>query len=227
MPGWRKPVSRAPGIIHSKRMALEPSGFKCLKLNIPALAYGVKMAEEKEKNAQGSEKQHGKKEPSSKLTSIIRIAGKDVNGSYSVVRAIDSVKGIGNNMAKAMSHAVEDKLGMDPYAEIGSLDDESIAKLEALIKNPEKYGIPTFMLNRNKDFETGKDLHIVGNDLIFAKRQDIGRDVTLRTWRGSRHQYGQKVRGQHTRSTGRTGTTMGVTKKSAQKPGSAPAKDKK
>ena len=200
---------------------LEPSGFKCSMLNIPALAFGVQMAEEK--NAQKNEKQHGKKESSAKLTSVIRIAGKDVNGSLSVERAIDSVKGIGRDMARAMSYAMESKLSIDPKTEIGALDDESITKLEALIKDPQKYGIPKFMLNRNKDFETGKDIHAVGNDLIFANRQDVSRDVTLRTWRGARHQYGQKVRGQHTRSTGRTGTTMGVTKKSAIKPGTAAA----
>ncbi|MCL5680406.1 MAG: 30S ribosomal protein S13 [Candidatus Marsarchaeota archaeon] len=183
------------------------------------------MAEEK--NAQGNEKQHGRKESSARLTSVIRIAGKDVNGSLSVERAIDSVKGIGRDMARAISHVMESKLDMDPKVEIGSLDEEGITKLEALIKDPQKYGIPKFMLNRNKDFETGKDLHAVGNELIFANRQDISRDVTLRTWRGARHQYGQKVRGQHTRSTGRTGATMGVTKKSAMKPGAPAAKSDK
>ncbi|MCL5101934.1 MAG: 30S ribosomal protein S13 [Candidatus Marsarchaeota archaeon] len=174
-----------------------------------------------EKNTQSGEKQHGKKEGGARLTSVIRIAGKDVNGSLSVERAIDSVKGIGRDMARAMSHVMETKLNIDPSVEIGSLDEQEMAKLEGLIKDPAKYGIPKFMLNRNKDFETGKDLHVVGNDLIFANRQDISRDVTLRTWRGVRHQYGQKVRGQHTRSTGRTGATMGVTKKALQKPGAA------
>ncbi len=194
-------------------------------LNIPALAFGVQMAEEK--NTQSNEKQHGRKESSARLTSVIRISGKDVNGSLSVERAIDSVKGIGRDMARAMSYALENKLEIDPKDEIGSLSEENITKLEALIKDPQKYGIPRFMLNRNKDFETGKDMHVVGNDLIFANRQDVSRDVALRTWRGSRHQYGQKVRGQHTRSTGRTGATMGVTKKQNVKPGAPAAKSDK
>ena len=63
--------------------------------------------------------------------------------------------------------------------------------------------------------ETGKNIHIVSNDLIFNTRQDVSRDVANGTWRGFRHQYGQKVRGQHTRSTGRTGATVGVTKSKA------------
>lgn len=198
-------------------------GSNALTLNIPALAFGVQMAEEKksEEKKQEKEKPQGKRESNQRLTSIVRIAGKDVNGSFSIARAIDSVRGIGKNMANAISYNLKTKVGIDPSTEIGKLNEEDMAKLEAVIKDPQKYGVPEFMLNRLKDFDTGKNMHIVGNDLIFANRQDISRDIALRTWRGSRHQYGQKVRGQHTRSTGRTGTTMGVTKKSAQKPGAA------
>ena len=63
--------------------------------------------------------------------------------------------------------------------------------------------------------ETGKNIHVVSNDLIFNTRQDVSRDIANGLWRGFRHQYGQKVRGQHTRSTGRTGATVGVTKSKA------------
>lgn len=67
--------------------------------------------------------------------------------------------------------------------------------------------------------------------MTFAVRQDINRDISIRTWRGYRHQHGQKVRGQHTRSSGRTGATVGVMKKAAkqmlaasqQKEGAKPA----
>ena len=45
----------------------------------------------------------------------------------------------------------------------------------------------------------------------------IERDKTTYTWRGFRHTYGQKVRGQRTRSTGRTGMTVGVLRKSIMK----------
>ncbi|MCL4371896.1 30S ribosomal protein S13 [Candidatus Marsarchaeota archaeon] len=183
------------------------------------------MAEEK--GAQGAEKQHGRKETAAKATSIIRIAGKDVNGELSLRRAIDEVKGIGSSMANALSFAADKKLGLSPDTKIGSLAEDKISALEELIKNPAKFGIPTYMLNHRKNFETGLDAHFVGNDLIFANRQDIAREVTLRTWRGMRHQYGQKVRGQHTRSTGRTGATVGVTKKSVAKPGAPAGKEEK
>src|SRR2546422_6033274 len=37
----------------------------------------------------------------------------------------------------------------------------------------------------------------------------------IRSYKGVRHETGQKVRGQRTRSNGRTGLTVGVTKKAA------------
>lgn len=161
-------------------------------------------------------KREAKQEPSRKQpqgpASIVRVAGKDMDGSLPIPRALAMVKGIGHNMSRAMALKVADKLGIPATSEIGSLSEEQIASVEGLIKDPLAVGIPWYLLNRNKDMETGKNLHLVSNDLQFSIRQDITRDVANGTWRGFRHQYGQKVRGQHTRSTGRTGATVGVTK---------------
>ncbi len=96
------------------------------------------------------------------------------------------------------------------------LSEEQIESIEAVIKEPSKYGIPSYMLNHRKDMETGKDVHIIGNDLTFAIRQDVNRSVIMRAWKGYRHQHSQKVRGQRTKSTGRTGATIGVMKKAAK-----------
>ncbi|MDE1865690.1 MAG: 30S ribosomal protein S13 [Candidatus Micrarchaeota archaeon] len=170
-------------------------------------------------------KRDAKHEPSKKPqgpSSIVRVAGKDMDGSLPIARALSKVKGIGHNMAQALSLAADAKLGIPTSTSIGSLSEEQVAQLEALIKDPIPSGIPWYMLNRNKDMETGKNIHIVSNDLIFNTRQDVSRDVSNGTWRGFRHQYGQKVRGQHTRSTGRTGATVGVTKSKAA-PAGGPA----
>jgi small subunit ribosomal protein S13 len=147
--------------------------------------------------------------------SIVRVAGKDMDGSLPIPRALAKVKGIGHNMSRALSLKVEEKLGITSTTTIGSLSEDQIAKVEGLIKDPLAVGVPWYLLNRNKDMETGKNLHIVSNDLIFNTRQDVSRDIANGLWRGFRHQYGQKVRGQHTRSTGRTGATVGVTKSKA------------
>jgi small subunit ribosomal protein S13 len=172
------------------------------------------------------EKRHFKNEDK-RATSIIRIAGRDIDGKLKIEDALRRIKGIGSAMAHAMAFTADKKLSIPPTSEIGALNEKQIAQIEGLIKEPSKYAIPQFMLNRRKDFETGKDAHVVGNDLIFSVRQDITRGASLRTLVGSRHQHGQKVRGQHTRSTGRTGATVGVMKKAA-KAGAAPkAEDKK
>ncbi|MDE1857272.1 MAG: 30S ribosomal protein S13 [Candidatus Micrarchaeota archaeon] len=175
--------------------------------------------------------QRGRRDEKSGATSIIRLAGKDMNGALPIPRALAQVKGIGSNMANSLSHAIETKIGIPRTTPVGQLDEKQIAAVEDVIKNPGKFNIPAYLLNRRKDMETGKDMHFVGNDLIFATRQDVNRDITLNVWRGFRHQFGQKVRGQRTRSTGRTGATVGVTKKSAAAPapaaGAKPTAEKK
>jgi|SRR5271157_4291299 len=171
------------------------------------------MAEEKQEK---QERPKSRGDSVSGASSIIRLVGKDVNGALSIERAIDQVKGIGANMAHALSFEIESKLGISKSTSIGSLNEQQIAGVEKIIKDPASAGVPAYMLNRNKDMDTGSVLNLSGNDLIFAVRQDINRDVNARTWRGFRHQYGQRVRGQHTRSTGRTGVTVGVTKKAVK-----------
>ena len=62
------------------------------------------------------------------------------------------------------------------------------------------------------------------NDLIFENTQDIEREKKAYTWKGFRHSYGQKVRGQKTRNTGRTGMAVGVLRKAiVAAQGGAPA----
>ncbi len=168
---------------------------------------------------------------------IIRMAGRDVKGSYTVVAALMQIKGIGHNMANAIALAVERQYGIKAETKIGTLSDEQTGEIEKLMKEPARAGIPGFMLNRRKDLETGTDMHVIGTDLSVAVRQDIEREIRNQTWRGFRHMYGQRVRGQRTRSSGRTGATVGVTKAKVEaaakaarapaggagKPGAAPA----
>jgi len=66
------------------------------------------------------------------------------------------------------------------------------------------------MVNRRNDFYTGESDHIVGSDLGQTRTQDINRMKMIDSYRGVRHKRGQKVRGQRTKSTGRTEGTIGV-----------------
>src|SRR3989449_370539 len=74
---------------------------------------------------------------------------------------------------------------------------------------------PPWMVNRPKDWESGLDLHLVGSEVEVRLRDDINLMKMIRSYKGVRHETGQKVRGQRTRSNGRTGLTVGVTKKAA------------
>ena len=55
-------------------------------------------------------------------------------------------------------------------------------------------------------------MHLVTSDIAFNIRNDVEREKTLFSWRGYRHMYGLKVRGQRTRCTGRKGGAVGVAK---------------
>jgi small subunit ribosomal protein S13 len=69
------------------------------------------------------------------------------------------------------------------------------------------------MVNRPKDIYTGEVRHLLGPDLTMMNDDDVNRMRKMRSYRGIRHETGQKVRGQRTKSTGRTGTTVGVKRK--------------
>jgi small subunit ribosomal protein S13 len=68
------------------------------------------------------------------------------------------------------------------------------------------------MLNRRKDLETGVDKHLVGSNLTFQQSLDIKFLKKIRSYRGIKHIKGKRVRGQRSRTTGRKGSTIGVTR---------------
>ncbi|RJS80295.1 30S ribosomal protein S13 [Candidatus Bathyarchaeota archaeon] len=140
---------------------------------------------------------------------ILRITDTDVDGTLKAPYALSKIKGISLNLA----NAILKKAGIDPDVRAGFLTDDEVRKIEAIIKEPKKYGLPSWLLNRQKDLETGEDLHLISADLALKVKNDIERMKEIRSWRGYRHAYGLKVRGQRTRTTGRTGKTVGVKKK--------------
>ena len=106
-----------------------------------------------------------------------------------------------------MIHAVLGSLGMPVFEQEGYEADDILATLT------EK--LPPWMVNRPNDPDTGADYHLFGSDVDLRLRDDINRMKMIRCYRGVRHEQGQKVRGQRTRSNGRTGLTVGVIKKTA------------
>ncbi|RLE52240.1 MAG: 30S ribosomal protein S13 [Candidatus Methanomethylicota archaeon] len=140
---------------------------------------------------------------------IVRIAGQDVDGSKKVVYAISQIKGIGINLA----HAIVRVVGVDPDVRVGFLSEADIKRIESAIRNIRSQGIPRWMFNRRKDLETGEDIHLIGSDLALRVKADIDLMKKIKCWKGVRHALGLKVRGQKTRTTGRSGQTVGVSRK--------------
>ncbi len=140
---------------------------------------------------------------------IVRIAGTDINGKLKLVYGLSEIKGIGYTTALAITRI----LGLDPFMRTGFLTESEIKKLEEVVRDLTQLGLPNWMYNRRKDYETGIDKHLIGSDLIFHARRDIEREIKIGSWRGVRHKIGLKVRGQRTRTTGRLGMTVGVRKK--------------
>ena len=161
-----------------------------------------------------AEKKSGKKKGGDKKTEdenfnyIVRMANTDIDGMKHVVIGLQSIKGVGKRVAQI----VAERSGVNPAAKIGSISDEEVKKLEDGILNYVEYA-PAWAINRQSDYETGDDMHLLGNDLDIIQGDDINRMKMMRSYRGIRHETHHKVRGQRTKSNGRKGLACGVQKK--------------
>jgi len=86
-------------------------------------------------------------------------------------------------------------------------------KIITIIQHPRQYKIPDWFLNRQKDIRDGKFSQVTSNNLDSKLREDLERLKKIKAHRGVRHYSGLRVRGQHTKTTGRKGRTVGVLKK--------------
>ncbi len=141
---------------------------------------------------------------------LVRIVNTDLDGHKSVQYALTGLKGIGIRTARILAN----NAGIEPTEIIGSLDDSEVEKLKKTIDD---FGavVPAWMLNRRKDIATGKDKHLIGVDLVLSVTDDINIMKKTRSYCGIRHERGLRVHGQRTRSTGRSGATVGVSRKRA------------
>lgn len=151
---------------------------------------------------------------------IVRIVGKDIPGDKKLSVGLTHIKGVGYNFANAIIGA----LGLNPNSNIGFLTESQVESIEKTLKDPTTVKFPNWLLNRRKDVETGTTTHLITSDVAFTVRNDIEREKLSNSWRGFRHTYGLKVRGQRTRTTGRKGASVGVKKGGKVLPaGAAPA----
>lgn len=144
----------------------------------------------------------------SEFKHLIRIFGKDIDGKKKVTAALSDLKGVGPNLANMILNS----LRIDRKLRFGALSDEQISEIETSLKNLTALSMPSWVMNRRKNIDTGSDTHIIAADLQITLKKDIDLERSVGSWRGIRHSLGLKVRGQRTRCTGRKGRSVGVRK---------------
>ncbi|KZM20345.1 RNA binding [Ascochyta rabiei] len=140
---------------------------------------------------------------------IIRLLNTNVDGKQKVMYALTKIKGVG----RRYSNLVCKKADVDLSKRAGDLTSEELERIVTIIQNPLQYKIPTWFLNRQRDIVDGKDSQTLANGVDSKLRDDLERLKKIRAHRGLRHYWGLRVRGQHSKTTGRRGRTVGVSKK--------------
>ncbi len=145
-----------------------------------------------------------------KLKYIVRIAATDLDGDKPIVQTLTKIKGVSFSMANAICAVNK----LEKNKKTGSLKDPEVKKIEETIKEPKKYDIPSWMLNRQKDYDTGEDKHLIVSDLKLRKEFDIKRLRKIKSYKGFRHGANLPVRGQRTKGHFRAkGKSLGVKRK--------------
>ena len=139
------------------------------------------------------------------LQYFVRIGGADLDGTKTVERSLSELNGIGTRMARLVAEEAD----VDRTATFGLLDEADIEAVVDVAENLAAH-VQSWMTNRQNDFFTGETTHLVGTDVEEKRRHDINRMKLIESYKGVRHKRGQKVRGQRTKSTGRTEGTIGV-----------------
>jgi len=149
---------------------------------------------------------------------FVRIANTDLDGNKHLIQALKKIKGV----SLMFSNMICNIAGVDKTIKTGFLKEDQVKKLDDILNNPLKYNAPSWMFNRRKNYEDGKDYHVISGNLSFAEENDIKRMKKIRSYRGVRHGLGLPVRGQRTKSNFRRNkgkASLGVAKKDNAKAG--------
>ena len=148
---------------------------------------------------------------------IVRIADTDLDGSKKVKDLLRTIPGISFSYSNALMHALNIPYDM----KLQDMGEKELNELKGALSDPFKYKIPHWMFNWRKDEETGLDYHLLSNDLKSKTTMQIQKIKTSRSYRGYRHSFNYKMRGQKVKSRGanfhgRVGSSLGVIKKKGQ-----------
>lgn len=157
---------------------------------------------EQQKDVEKKQAQSAKSAPAQdaakqdKLKYLVRVQNTDLDGSKHTLFALTKIKGVSVMFAHAACRAAK----ISPTQKIGSLSDSDVKKLNDVVAHPATFNIPTWLLNRRADPESGEDIHLHTSDLDFTKSNDMKLLQKIKSYKGLRHAKGLTVRGQRTRS---------------------------
>ena len=135
---------------------------------------------------------------------LIRILSTDIPADMRVYPGLTKIKGVSWSFSNALCHVLK----IDRKKRMSELSESELKKISEFIKNPAL--LPSWLLNRRRDSETGEDKHLATTDLDLQKDFDIRAMKKMKSYKGIRHMMGQPVRGQRTRAHFRKGRAIGV-----------------
>jgi small subunit ribosomal protein S13 len=149
------------------------------------------------------------------IKQIVRICDVDIDGNKKLHYALTKIKGVNFSLSNALCKIAN----LNKEIKIGELSDEDLKKIKDIIDNTSKYNVPSWLLNRRKDYDSGEDIHLYSSNLKLRRSFDIKRLQKIKSYRGLRHAKDLPVRGQSTKAHFRKGKAVGVKKKKQRKKG--------
>lgn len=159
------------------------------------------------KKGNQKEKKQANAEEDDDFQYIVRIANTDIDGNKKLIHGLSSIKGIGRHMSTFLIKKTE----LDVNQKMGYLSEKQIETISNAIASIQDEA-PSWMLNHQKEYETGKDVHIIGPQIDMRLRDEINIMRKIRSYKGIRHERGLTVRGQRTRTNNRKGLSLGVSR---------------
>ncbi|EIJ89646.1 small subunit ribosomal protein S18e [Nematocida parisii] len=146
---------------------------------------------------------------SAQMQDIIRMYNTNINGRSTIIRSLTGIRGIGLRVSTLLCK----KANIDTSLRAGQVEQEKLDVISKILESPQSYGVPDWMLNRQKDPLTGEYKQLIANQVEADYRLYLERAKRVKHIRGLRLLKGLKVNGQRTKSNGRRGKTVGVSKK--------------
>mmetsp|Transcript_14287 Transcript_14287/g.19884 ORF Transcript_14287/g.19884 Transcript_14287/m.19884 type:complete len:159 (-) Transcript_14287:200-676(-) len=130
---------------------------------------------------------------------------KQINFSY----GLRKIRGVGVRLANIVRKKLKNCLN----SKFDILNKEKYNTIIDILSEKAESNLPKWLLNRRSDYVTGNCIHAVATILDESLKTDLDRFIKIKSNRGLRHFRHLKVRGQHTKSTGRKGKSIGVVRK--------------